>query len=114
MRTPCSSDIASDIRGEILILIRFLRSYKLLEIERGVFGQLLGLSGPQPDESGPDRAEACVAPRKCVCQCQAPGGSPPDGQALPGRGVPDEPAEKTPEHLSAVTRCHKPMTRALA
>src|SRR5262249_14246387 len=51
---------------------------------------------------------------KCVWQCQAPGGNPPDGQALPDRGVPDEPAEKTPEHLSAVTRCHKPMTRALA
>jgi len=30
MRTSCSGDIASDMRGEILIMIRFVRSYKLL------------------------------------------------------------------------------------
>ena len=34
MSTSCSGDIASDMRGEILIMIRSLRFYKLLEIER--------------------------------------------------------------------------------
>src|SRR5262245_22158207 len=80
----------------------------------GVFGELLGVSRPQPDESGTDGAEACSAPSERICQCPATDGSPPDGQALPGRGVSDESAEKTPQHLSAVTRCYRPMTRGFA
>ena len=48
MSTSCSGDIASDMRGEILIMIRSLRFYKLLEIERARFagwGWVMGLPG---------------------------------------------------------------------
>ena len=34
MSTSCSGDIASDMRGEILIMIRSLRFYKLLSVTR--------------------------------------------------------------------------------
>jgi hypothetical protein len=38
MRTSCSGDIASDMRGEILIMIRSLRFYKLLSVTRWLKG----------------------------------------------------------------------------
>jgi hypothetical protein len=37
MRTSCCGEIASDMRGEILIVIGFLRPYKPLEIERHTY-----------------------------------------------------------------------------
>ena len=61
MRTSCSGDIASDMRGEILIMIRFLRSYKLLEIERALYGKMRTFLGPIVRELAGQRGSTIVA-----------------------------------------------------